>query len=289
MPAPSGMSVVAAVTTGRLDTVRETLAQPGCVLDATDDSGNTGLHVAAYKGLADIVDVLLAAGARTDLRNGAGNDALRRAIAAGHAGVAHRIWSSSKDPSFSNAHLLALGSEYIKEEVVLNPAACNAADACGFTPVHVAAYVGNAPALTRLLREGGDAEAKSASLWAALHAACSNGHDACVRVLLEARAKVDVVDKNGSSPLMLAAEKGHAPCVRALLDARPKLELARANGCTALHAACISGQEACVQLLQAAGANKEAVTADGCTPLYVACYNGREACARALLAAGANK
>ncbi|RYG45527.1 ankyrin repeat domain-containing protein, partial [archaeon] len=49
--------------------------------------------------------------------------------------------------------------------------------------------------------------------------ACQEGHDACVRALLDTGANVEAVAKNGRTPLRAARSSGHAACVRALLYA----------------------------------------------------------------------
>ena len=44
--------------------------------------------------------------------------------------------------------------------------------------------------------------------WTALHAAAQNGHTDIVKLLLDAGADKDVVDKYGDTPLHVAAENG---------------------------------------------------------------------------------
>jgi serine/threonine-protein phosphatase 6 regulatory ankyrin repeat subunit B len=53
----------------------------------------------------------------------------------------------------------------------------------------------------------------------ALMSAAQNGHESCVRVLLEANADPNKAKSNGPTALMLAAQNGHESCVRVLLEA----------------------------------------------------------------------
>ena len=48
--------------------------------------------------------------------------------------------------------------------------------------------------------------------------AAKHGFKECCELLLEAEAKVDDQDKEGSSSLILAARFGHVSCVQLLLD-----------------------------------------------------------------------
>ena len=52
-----------------------------------------------------------------------------------------------------------------------------------------------------------------------MHYACKNGHDACVHVLLQHRAELEVRDDKDMTPLHMAALGGHAECVEVLLAA----------------------------------------------------------------------
>ena len=54
---------------GKLPAVKELLAKPGVDVDEQSRYGWTALHWAAIKGHAAVVGVLLAAGARTDLKD----------------------------------------------------------------------------------------------------------------------------------------------------------------------------------------------------------------------------
>jgi hypothetical protein len=121
-------------------------------------------------------------------------------------------------------------------------------------------------------------------MWAALE-----GHEACVKVLLDAGADTERAEKDGCTALIAAAFCGHAACVNALLDAGADKERAKKDGCTALMAAAFHGHEECVKALLDAGADKNCAQKDGRTALMFAANKGHEACVKALLDAGADK
>ena len=60
------------------------------------------------------------------------------------------------------------------------------------------------------------------------------GHEAVVRLLLEAHASVDVQDAMGVTALMVAAKQGHHAVARLLLEVGASLDLKDLQGHTAL-------------------------------------------------------
>ena len=82
-----------------------------------------------------------------------------------------------------------------------------------------------------------------------LYIAAQNGHDAVVRVLLDAGADKDLAANDGCTPLFIAAQNGHDAVVRALLDAGADKDLARNDGTTPLMIATQMGHTAIVRML----------------------------------------
>ena len=72
-------ALYAAVHKGNKDSVKLLLAQPGIKLDETNDDGDTALMVAAEGGHAEIVEMLLKAGANVSFANEHGETAIARA------------------------------------------------------------------------------------------------------------------------------------------------------------------------------------------------------------------
>lgn len=75
----------------------------------------------------------------------------------------------------------------------------------------------------------------------ALHIAADKGHLACVHVLVQQGAQVDVMDKNQLTPMMLAASKGELEVVRYFVRIGADVTLKGDDGMTALHVAAKSG------------------------------------------------
>ena len=132
----------------------------------------------------------------------------------------------------------------------------------------------------------------------ALWDAAIDGATERVRHLIAGKVDLEwCVTSNETTPLLMAVSQGHEACVRLLLEAGANTE-GQANkedgsndgDNTPLILAATYGHEACVRLLIGAGANREAAQKySGSTPLILAATNGHEASVRLLLEAGANK
>ncbi|KAK3371759.1 hypothetical protein B0T24DRAFT_579192, partial [Lasiosphaeria ovina] len=105
--------------------------------------------------------------------------------------------------------------------------------------------------------------------------AAGNGHEAVVRLLLNAGATVDMEDNYyRQTPLSWAAENGHEAVVRLLLNAGATVDMKDNDGRTPLSWAAENGHEAVVRLLLNAGATVDMEDNDGRTPLLWAAENG---------------
>ena len=74
-----------------------------------------------------------------------------------------------------------------------------------------------------------------------LHIAAEKGFLACVHVLVQAGAQLDVLDRNQLSPLMLCAASGKSDVVKYLMRIGADATLKGEDGMTALHMAAKSG------------------------------------------------
>jgi len=121
----------------------------------------------------------------------------------------------------------------------------------------------------------------------ALMIVSSTGHQRAVRVLLDAGATVNSVDKSGATALMYAGEKGHTGVMRLLMVAGADVETVDNGGSTAMVWASTNGHGGAVRTLLEAGVAVDAV-ARGCTALVHASMAGHVSAMRALLEAGAS-
>ncbi|MFA5504206.1 MAG: ankyrin repeat domain-containing protein [Vulcanimicrobiota bacterium] len=122
---------------GQVEPVRTALAANPDLVKARDSSGYTPLHHAAIGGHPEVVEVLLAHGARVDVLGSRGETALFLASSAGSAEVVKLLLQNGADP--------------------------NKAGSDGKTPLHKAAMVGNAEAVEALLTAGAMPETKDRS------------------------------------------------------------------------------------------------------------------------------
>lgn len=218
--------------------------------------GKTPLMTAAERGFDDVVSVLMAGKADTNLRDEHGHNALIGAIYGKHAGVVRLLRNAGIEVGLMEA-----------------------------------GWLGEVPLLQTLLVK--TAPSSSDAAQNALCGAATMGREAAVRLLLQAGVSANASEKKlrGLTALMRAAQEGHLEIVRLLLDAGADPNRTNQSGATALLSAVesVRGRNAkVVNLLLERGANAHAQTSSGWTPLMmVACYGDAEI-AETLLAHGAD-
>lgn len=116
-----------------------------------------------------------------------------------------------------------------------------------------------------------------------LQAACYNKHKAIVEMLLKKDVDVNRGGKPPVYPLSVACESGSLEIVKLLLDKGADLNVGNP-----LSAACQSGNPEIVQLLLDKGANVNAQEGHRGTALGMACQRGHKGVVRVLLANGAD-
>jgi ankyrin repeat protein len=128
-----------------------------------------------------------------------------------------------------------------------------------------------------LLKQGADVNAPQGDGMTALHWAAINGDLELAELLIQAKANVDPITRNGSyTPLHLASKGGHAPVVRRLLKAGGSAKaVTSTGGVTPLHFAAGAGSADAVAALLDSGADINAREgAWGQTPLmWAASFN----------------
>ena len=120
------------------------------------------------------------------------------------------------------------------------------------------------------VRDGGSEVGSGGSV---LCFAALRGHFDVVRLLLEARAKTELHDFAGSTPLHHAAAYGDLEIARLLLGFGAPKEAADGMGRRPLHLAALKGRLDVLRVLLEHKAEKEAV-ADGQTAYQLACASG---------------
>ncbi|XP_061939351.1 ankyrin repeat domain-containing protein 50 isoform X3 [Apis cerana] len=230
---------------------------PQAKLEATDRHGQTPLNLAARHGYADVVRVLLAAGACADHADCDGWTALRAAAWGGHTQVV--------------TILLERG------------AAVDHQDKDGMTPLLVAAFEGHRDVCELLLEYEADVDHCDATGRTPLWAAASMGHGSVVALLLFWGCYVDSIDNEGRTVLSVAAAQGGTDVVKQLLDRGLDEQHRDNSGWTPLHYAAFEGHiDVCEALLEA-GAKIDETDNDGKGALMLAAQEGHAALVERLL------
>lgn len=121
-----------------------------------------------------------------------------------------------------------------------------------------------------------------------LYASENGDFERVKRIIGEAEVPVDVENSSALTPLFLAAKEGHEDCLRILIEAGARVD---GVGCdntalTPIWVATYAGHDRCVQLLIEAGASLNSRHPE--TPLYIAAREHRTKCLEILINAGAS-
>ena len=206
--------------------VMEVLIDAGADIETKDVSAyNSPLHVASQRGNLRVVKVLLKAGAGVHVTDNEGDTCLTLAAGFGH-------------------------TETVRTLLCMPEVDVNQSNDRSYTSLHLAVsrkhyqmFQKHSAVMQVLIDAGADVEAKDDMGCSPLHFACEAGKLEIVQMLVEAGADVCVVDGNGIPGLLIAAAGGHTETVRYLVGLRgvdvnhrdiaghTALKHARLNGC----------------------------------------------------------
>lgn len=212
----------AAVKAGDVARVEAMVNADPSLLAAADESGLGPYTVARYSRQDAVSKLLLEKGVQLDI------------FAATMAGVRQRV-----------VDLLAQNRELV-----------SAYSHDGWTPLHLAAFFGNAEIAEILLANGADAQARSRNNMqnTPLHAAAAGRHNELVSVLLAHNADVNARQHGGWTPLHAAAQNGDSELARLLIAVGADVKARAENNQSALDLAMQKGHGEMVELLEQHGA-----------------------------------
>ena len=177
---PEAVPLYYAAMLGFRDLAEHLIAEHPEHLNARGGSEGVLMHIAARRGHADILTLLLEHGADVDERDG-GFTPLHRAS-----------WKGKVE---AGQCLLDRGADI------------NAQDKYSNSPLRDAAVFGHVEFARMLLNRGARIDVQDADLQTPLHNAVDRGHIQVVRLLLEHGADVNARDKSGNTPSQLASAR----------------------------------------------------------------------------------
>lgn len=158
-------------------------------------------------------------------------------------------------------------SDTLSVELLLEAGAdVNAVNSAGGTPLSYADKLNDLKTVRLLLRHGAKTDIPITQAGqTVLHSAAHAGHAETVRLLLEAKATVDVRSKSGQTPLVFAVSGSHKDVVSSLLGASADPNSKDESGLTPLFYGANNGDLAIVKILVNAGADPKARDPEGKT------------------------
>ncbi|XP_025048412.1 ankycorbin isoform X2 [Alligator sinensis] len=214
-----------AVENGDAEKVASLLGKKGASATKQDSEGKTAFHLAATKGHAECLRIMMTHGVDVTAQDGAGHSALHLAAKNSHLDCIKRLLQS-KCPADST-------------------------DNSGKTALHYAAACGCLPVVQLLCEHKCPINVKDLDGNIPLLLAIHNGHAEVCRHLLDHGADINSRDKNGRTALMLACEAGGLNTVEALIKKGADFNLVDALGHNALHYSKLSENSGIQSLLLA--------------------------------------
>ncbi|KAK6831891.1 hypothetical protein RU639_002809 [Aspergillus parasiticus] len=235
---------------------------------------------------ADIVDMLLKAGADISCRDQTGRSALHHTAVVGSEETLIILLQNGATVDDQDGHqrtplflAAAHGHKLITELLIERGAEVSTRDEDNRTPLFAAVQSGHTPIVEVLTKHGVDVRAQDNAGLTPLHIAVKFGHPQMVDLLLRHGADANAADRDGVTPVFIAAFTRHNTILQNLIQHRGQVNCKTSlEAWTPLHAACARAKEATtVQLLLDHGAEVDAADSHGNTPLFCAAANGSPA------------
>nr|XP_028605161.1 ankycorbin isoform X2 [Podarcis muralis] len=213
-----------AVEHGDAEKVASLLGKKGANATKHDSEGKTAFHLAASKGQAECLRIMMTHGVDVTAQDGTGHSALHLAAKNSHPDCVKRLLQSKCPPEST--------------------------DSSGKTALHYAAACGCLQVAQLLCEHKCPINVKDVDGNIPLLLAVQNGHTEVTKYLLEHGADINSRDKNGRTALMLVCEAGNLSIAEVLVRKGADISLVDALGHNALHYAAVSENTGIQNLLQ---------------------------------------
>jgi len=210
------------VKNGDLAGVRSALAEDPALLNALNETGQSAFLLAKYYRQPQIAEYLLSLNPKLDLFD---------ACVAGKA-------------------------EMVLDEIDRDPSLLESHSSDGWTPLHLAAFFGQAELAKGLLNRGAaiDARSTNAMVNTPLHAATAGRSTELVKLLLERGADANARQHGGWTALQSAAQSGCLEIAKMLVEHGAEIGARADNNQSALDMALSNGHGATATFLEQQGA-----------------------------------
>lgn len=185
--------LLSATRKGDVGAVKIFIEESNADINLPDANGVTPTYEAAVDGYAEIVDILITAGANANKTRGDGVSPLYAATRKGHVGVVKILIEKWK-------------------------ADVNQPGPYGVTPIYEAALNGHLEILEILLNAGGNANQARDNGVSPLYAAIYKDHDEIAMYLINRSANANQACKDGTTPFHIAAYKGKWKIIEKMLE-----------------------------------------------------------------------
>eukprot|EP00698_Gefionella_okellyi_P022645 TRINITY_DN752_c0_g1_i1.p1 TRINITY_DN752_c0_g1~~TRINITY_DN752_c0_g1_i1.p1 ORF type:complete len:683 (+),score=104.00 TRINITY_DN752_c0_g1_i1:44-2050(+) len=247
------------------DQMMNLLLQRGAVPNVVASDGNAPLHLAVQYGHVNCVQLLLNAGADKAASRADGKTALDIALMTGNPAVIALLQQQAQPVAIPVPAPAPIPVSGLSEAVT--------SLTIGDDNLLTAAQRGDLARVKQLIASGADVESRSENGWSPLLLAIERGHAIVVDELLKYPAtNVNLRSGKRQTPALGLAAFISRPDILGMLLRHAHIQISQpaADGSTALHTAVEKGDVVCVQLLLQAGANMNIARLDGVTPLQLA-------------------
>ena len=211
----TGIDLIAAIKGNDIARAKELLRSNPGLANERDENGVSAIMNARYRGQAELVDLMLAAGVVLDVFEAAtlGNAARLAELLARDP----RQLNSWSPDGFTPLHLACFFGQEQVARVLLERGADPAAVAQNpmrVQPLHSAAAGRQLGIVRMLLEKGAPVNARQHLGWTALHEAANQGNGEMAETLLRHGADPSAGNDDGKTSADIAAERGHTQLAR---------------------------------------------------------------------------